>query len=377
MTSNHKAIQIRPKRAEFAASHHSWLKQDPYAVVSIGGSHFKTGVARKEDTHPHWDDVFTVSMPLNRRVHLSIYDEESLRSDYLLGEASFSLNEIALSQGSVQRRFTLTHNGKVVGEVCMEFGTCDGAAVLSEPMKEEPHHAHQGGFLARFKETVEHGTEFVSEKMHNIARLPTPFVDKPLVNRSTTMDHPVMSNPSGPQSKPTACQAKQPSAQDEEAVQTPTDLIFGDMAQHVVRQASNQSPSSPGKMSRDVAAKNCEDLKHEDAIASKFEEEAIMEDDNEFEQQFENEISKQAKQSMPSLEEPITGQAEGASPTIESQELCDQKIQQAINENITSDLKEESTTGSKKIVGTHLATGTVEKEFLDKGETHTKVERLF
>ncbi|KAI9188049.1 Extended synaptotagmin-3 [Blastocladiella emersonii ATCC 22665] len=92
-------------------------KSDPYVIVSAGLTHkHKTAVQRKT-VNPVWDEKFELTKgTFSNKVHVEIWDNDSLRRDDHLGSVEINIDDI-VRNGKLDLWYPLTNKkGKKVAK---------------------------------------------------------------------------------------------------------------------------------------------------------------------------------------------------------------------------------------------------------------------
>lgn len=94
-----------------------WLgKMDPYVKVSIGNQSERTKTHLNGGKKPRWEQTlkFKIVGSTDEEIKIQVFDEESVKSDDLVGETSFFMDDIK-RRGKFQEATKIAYNGKEAG----------------------------------------------------------------------------------------------------------------------------------------------------------------------------------------------------------------------------------------------------------------------
>ncbi|KAF8522547.1 C2 domain-containing protein [Gautieria morchelliformis] len=127
MTSRQKlgTLVVVVLKARNLTDSHTFYKQDPYALVRLGGTEKKTGVDVRGGQHPVWDDE--LHLPVlefvrgsdGRTLNVAAYSKEP-RVDELIGEGQVDISD-TLVNGEFDDWVKLQLNGAYRGEIYLEM----------------------------------------------------------------------------------------------------------------------------------------------------------------------------------------------------------------------------------------------------------------
>ena len=92
-------------------------KMDPYVVIKIGSTSFRTKTATKMGKYPAWDDIFVFELSGEDTMELYIYDRDIVKKDDFVGHNKIILSKALTIKTETSWYTVTTSKGKKVGQI--------------------------------------------------------------------------------------------------------------------------------------------------------------------------------------------------------------------------------------------------------------------
>ena len=94
-------------------------KMDPYLIINIGSRKFKSKVQNNEGSKPTWDETFVTDIEDLNDFHISVYDDDWGKDDFIC-ETRIPLANV-IAKGHVSQQFPLYYKGAPSGHINIDM----------------------------------------------------------------------------------------------------------------------------------------------------------------------------------------------------------------------------------------------------------------
>lgn len=112
------SLTINPRNA-FLTRDTEIGKMDPYLIINVGNKKFKSKVQNNEDHKPTWDETFVTEIENLNDFHISIYDDDFGKDDFIC-ETRIPLANV-IAKGQISEKFTLYYKGAPSGHINIDM----------------------------------------------------------------------------------------------------------------------------------------------------------------------------------------------------------------------------------------------------------------